>query len=334
MRQSRAMGGPRGRSTPSRPVKSVGGRSYGPGVSQFARGTGAQPSDRSYPPVPEVMCNFLGRLLKDPDDAQYPLPPIAPTGLSELDEVLDGGIRGGQMALIGGVTGAGASMLALTIARTAATKRHMRTLFIAPDMSDTELYYRIVAAEARVSVSKVRRGIGHLSEADAERVADRRQQLQMLPIWLLGGVSWQKSLDVQLDVMTYGTPSREDPWGARLVVIDGTATFEPDVRRAMLELRRFALERQLAVVVTTRALIPRDRAAQPPRLEDLVEYESSVDLFDSVLLLHRDDMQNLHSIRPGEVDINIAKNRYGAIRTVTVLCQGHYARMVDLVPGV
>lgn len=278
------------------------------------------------------MHHFLGRLLKDPD-AQYPLPLVVPTGIDALDEALDGGVRCGHMTLIGGITGVGTSTLALTVARIAATSRHLRSLYLAPDTSDTELFYRIVAAEALVDVRRLRRGVGYLSERDMERIASRREKIEALAIWVLGDAGWRESLTQQLAPVTWATDP-EDMWGARLVIIDGTATFEPDVREAMCELRRFAQERDLAIIVTTKATVPPARNAKPPELEDLVEYSSVVDLFDTVLMLHRDDMHTARSTRAGEVDIDVAKHRFGSTRSVMALHQGHYARFVNFIEPV
>ena len=49
-----------------------------------------------------------------------------------------------------------------------------------------------------------------------------------------------------------------------------------------------------------------------------------------VILLHREDVYEKESTRPGEADLIVAKHRNGATRDITVAFQGHYSRFVDM----
>ncbi|KAA1426734.1 replicative DNA helicase [Nocardioides antri] len=51
---------------------------------------------------------------------------------------------------------------------------------------------------------------------------------------------------------------------------------------------------------------------------------------DMVILLHRDDVFEKESTRPGEADLIVAKHRNGATRDIVVAFQGHYSRFVDM----
>ncbi len=51
---------------------------------------------------------------------------------------------------------------------------------------------------------------------------------------------------------------------------------------------------------------------------------------DMVVLLHRDDVYEKESTRPGEADLIVAKHRNGPTRDITVAFQGHYSRFVDM----
>ena len=51
------------------------------------------------------------------------------------------------------------------------------------------------------------------------------------------------------------------------------------------------------------------------------------------LLLHRDDVYEKESTRPGEADLIVAKHRNGPTRDLTVAFQGHYSRFVDMAQG-
>jgi replicative DNA helicase len=52
-----------------------------------------------------------------------------------------------------------------------------------------------------------------------------------------------------------------------------------------------------------------------------------------VVLLHREDVYEKESTRPGEADLIVAKHRNGPTRDVVVAFQGHYSRFVDMAHG-
>jgi len=54
---------------------------------------------------------------------------------------------------------------------------------------------------------------------------------------------------------------------------------------------------------------------------------------DMVILLHREDVYEKESARPGEADLIVAKHRNGPTRDVVVAFQGHYSRFVDMAQG-
>jgi replicative DNA helicase len=54
---------------------------------------------------------------------------------------------------------------------------------------------------------------------------------------------------------------------------------------------------------------------------------------DMVILLHRDDLYERESTRPGEADVIVAKHRAGPTANLVVAFQGHYSRFVDMQRG-
>ena len=52
---------------------------------------------------------------------------------------------------------------------------------------------------------------------------------------------------------------------------------------------------------------------------------------DFIISIDRPDLSELLTLRPGEADFHVLRNRWGPSRTHTVAYQGHYARFVDLV---
>ncbi len=72
------------------------------------------------------------------------------------------------------------------------------------------------------------------------------------------------------------------------------------------------------------------RADKRPMISDLRESGSLEQDADIVILLHREDLYEKESARPGEADIMVAKHRNGPTRDIVAAFQGHYSRFVDM----
>ena len=68
-------------------------------------------------------------------------------------------------------------------------------------------------------------------------------------------------------------------------------------------------------------------------MSDLRESGSLEQDADMVILLHRDDVYEKESTRPGEADLIVAKHRNGPTRDLTVAFQGHYSPLRGHGPG-
>jgi replicative DNA helicase len=68
-------------------------------------------------------------------------------------------------------------------------------------------------------------------------------------------------------------------------------------------------------------------------VEGIAAHNSLEQDADMVILLHRDDVYEKESTRPGEADLIVAKHRNGPTRDLTVAFQGHYSRFVDMASG-
>ena len=68
-------------------------------------------------------------------------------------------------------------------------------------------------------------------------------------------------------------------------------------------------------------------------VEGIAAHNSLEQDADMVILLHREDVYEKESTRPGEADLIVAKHRNGPTRDVVVAFQGHYSRFVDMAHG-
>lgn len=249
-------------------------------------------------------------------------PQVLPTGLSELDETLCGGIRPSQLTVIAGVPGTGTSMFALGIARRAAIANAIPTLYVAPDSQQKEILARIVSAEAKVPLNHLRSGL--TTKQDLELAIKVRSKLDAAPLIL--STHWLRDADqlVHQEVNGYAQAIN----GLGLVVVD----VSPDSIEVIRGLKVAAQTHRLAVVLCVNAKRRDQNADVPrPRMGDLTLADDLGEFADLVLGVHRADMYDAESTRPGEADLEVLKNRCGPTRLLAPIAfQGHYARFVDM----
>ena len=93
-------------------------------------------------------------------------PSSIPTAFPSLDKTLGGGLRTGDLIVLGGDAGSGTSSLSLAIALKAGVAG---SLFLTSEMSSDRVAERALAMEARVMLSDIR--LSTLSDEDQENVA-------------------------------------------------------------------------------------------------------------------------------------------------------------------
>ena len=136
-----------------------------------------------------------------------------------------------------------------------------------------------------------------------------------------------------------GPPAQAAP-RPELIIIDymQLMTSGRKVESRQLEVSEFSrqiklLAKELEVPIIALSQLnrgPEQRGDKRPMMSDLRESGSLEQDADMVILLHRDDVYEKESTRPGEADLIVAKHRNGATRDITVAFQGHYSRFVDM----
>src|SRR5919205_2789830 len=84
-----------------------------------------------------------------------PMVDTVPTGFPSLDKRLGGGVRLGDLIVLGGDVGVGKSALALAIALRAAQGGH-GVAFLTGEMDETRLLERVLAIEGRATIDAIR----------------------------------------------------------------------------------------------------------------------------------------------------------------------------------
>lgn len=254
-----------------------------------------------------------------------------PTGFYDLDELTQG-LHPGQMICLAGRPAMGKSTLAVDFARSAAIRHGLTTCYFSLEMSRGELVRRIISAESRVALNKLTSGL--LSEQDWERIAQHLHSVTEAPLFI------DDSPNLTMTEIAAKARRLKAQHDLRLLVIDYMQLMSSGrrVENRQVEVSEFSrqikvLAKELevpAVVLSQLNRGPEQRSNKRPMMSDLRESGAIEQDSDLVILLHRDDMYEVESTRPGEADLIVAKHRNGPTRDVTVVAQLHYSRFVDM----
>lgn len=255
-----------------------------------------------------------------------------PTGFIDLD-VLTHGLHGGQMVIIAGRPGLGKSTLGVDILRACSIRYGLPSAFFSLEMSRREVQHRIISAEAKIGLHKIRGG--HMTDHDWAAFANHMKKLAAAPLTIDATpnrtVTQIKARSRQIKQAT----------GLSLVVIDYLQLLETPGRRPenrqveVSEMSRgiklMAKELDVPVIVLCQLNRgPEQRQDKRPMLSDLRESGSLEQDADIVILVHREDAYEKETPRAGEADLIVAKHRAGPTSEITVAAQLHYSRFCDM----
>lgn len=251
-------------------------------------------------------------------------PSAIPTAFPSLDKTLGGGLRTGDLIVLGGDAGSGTSALSLAIALKAGVAG---CLFMTSEMSSDRVAERALAMEARVTLSDIR--MSALSESDEESVAAAATRLRYsAPIvrTLQGGGTTEVAKAVG-----------ELP-NVRLVVVDGLEALITDPMNrddqmsfALLSLKRLAVVAQVAVLLVTHLpLLDRQRNDRRPRLDDFGVNGSVTVHADTVLGLYREEIYLADMAVEGAAELLVLKRRDGAPGYVDLFFYPQWLRFEDV----
>lgn len=257
------------------------------------------------------------------------------TGFPSMDKLLGGGLRRGDLVVLGGDVGAGKSALALAIAYRAAEKPRTGApeedapspvAFVTGEMTPARVTERLLALEGRVRVDDLRHGV--LDDqarasvgAAAVRVRDAALVVEALP----PGVdaladTLRRTLDLRLAVVD----SLE-------YLLAGTAPREEELAAAMRRLKALALELDVPVLLTAQLThLARGRQDLRPRLEDFAALGAVREYADVVLGLYREEMYHAADGVEGATELIALKNRNGPTGYVDLYFYARWIRFEDM----
>ena len=248
-----------------------------------------------------------------------------PSGYSSLDKLLGGGLRRGDLVVLGGDVGSGKSALALAIAlRVAQQKR--ATLFYSGEMVVERVLERVLAIEGRTRIDDLRRGT--LDDATragvgaaAIRLRDELPIIERVPHGRLAGIAEEVAA----------------LRGIELVVIDGLDALLPGTRdsaeeeaTAVRALKQLALDARVAVLVTAALPHLTARDDRRPTLNDFGARGAVKERADVVLSVFREGMYDSARGIEGATELLVSKNRNGGTGYVDLYFYAHWMRFEDM----
>jgi len=239
-----------------------------------------------------------------------------PTGFKDLDNVL-AGLQKSDLIILAARPSVGKTSLALDIARQAAVKARVPVGFFSLEMSKEQLVDRMLCAEARVDLWKLRTGRLSESEEDDDfpRIGHAMGTLAEAPIFID-----DSSITSVMEIRTKARRLQSEH-GLGLIIVDylqlmeGRTNAESRVQQIAeitRALKGIAKELNIPVLVLSQLSRATEQRTPPiPKLADLRESGSIEQDADVVLFIYREELYKKNTDRKGIADILISKHRNG-----------------------
>ena len=260
-----------------------------------------------------------------------------PTGFIDLDNHL-GGFQKGDLIIVAARPGMGKTAFALNCATNAAKQGKSVAIFTL-EMRKEELMMRVLASEARLDSSRLRRG--DLSEQEEDLLAHSARQVY--------NINSNIGIDDTPSITMMELRSRcrrfKKEFGLDFVVIDylqliGTSsvrkndTREREISEISMSLKAMAKELEVPVMALAQLNRGPDlRNDKRPKISDLRESGSIEQDADLIMFLYRDEYYNPQSEDGGVSEVIIGKNRHGSLNTIKLAFNPNFVCFQNLYKG-
>jgi replicative DNA helicase len=260
------------------------------------------------------------------------------TGFGKFDE-LTAGLQKGDLIIVAGRPSMGKTTLALNIAENAAlnlTKGKNPTAIFSMEMSVDQLALRMISSLGRVNQSSLRNG--RLADDDWPRINGAIQQMQEAPLFI------DDTPALSPTEIRARARRLKRQHGLSLIVVDylqlmkvtgnteNRATEISEISRSLK-----ALARELEVPIIALSQLNRSVEQRPdkkPIMSDLRESGAIEQDADLIVFIYREEVYDKDTIRKGQAEINIAKQRNGPVGEFNLTFQGKWTRFDDYVPEI
>src|SRR4051812_422258 len=185
-----------------------------------------------------------------------------PLGFTPMDKTVGGGLRAGELLLIGGAQGTGKTTMALQMARNVASGGQANVLYICFEHDEQYLLNRLIAAES---------ALAHLPhKTGAIKIQDVRKEI--LGTWMAEGQQTGSVAQLAANPRLRPSLDRIARYGQNLFLMRGsqTASTVDNIRRLVQQHRELSGDRRLLVVVDYLQKVP--VIPEPPNESEKVTY--------------------------------------------------------------
>jgi replicative DNA helicase len=269
-----------------------------------------------------------------------------PTGFKKFDE-MTAGLQPENLIVVAARPGVGKTSWAVNVAVNAALHHHIPVLIFSLEMSKFELMERMLAGEARIDSSRMRRGMIEYTDWK-NRIYPAGGRLAQAPILIDDGAA-PSILEIRAKARRfrgdprYFPPLPPGPDGREvrqhgLIMVDylqlarGMGGKREETReREIADISRGlkGLAKDLKVPIIAVSQLNRGlekREDKRPQLSDLRESGAIEQDADIILFIHRDEMFNSDSAEKGKAELIVGKNRHGATGAVPLTFIKEYTR--------
>lgn len=258
-----------------------------------------------------------------------------PTGFRDLDEMTTG-LQPGSLNVIAARPSMGKTAFALSIAQNIAVRQNKAVAVFSLEMPASQLVLRMMCAEARVDMNRVRQG--QLNEKDFERLVGAAGKLSEAPMYI------DDASDLTVTELRSKSRRLMAERDLQLIVIDylqlmsGSGTSKGGGENRQQEISSISrglksLARELNIPVVVLSQLSRQVESRPnhrPMLSDLRESGAIEQDADLVSFIYRDEYYNKDSEKHGIAEIIIGKQRNGPVGTCELQFHSQHVRFNDL----
>ncbi|GGU44830.1 replicative DNA helicase [Streptomyces violascens] len=246
----------------------------------------------------------------------------------DLNAVLT--LSGPMFVTVGATTGGGKTLLALNLAAHVALKLNRPALVASMEMGGNEILARLTAAEALVPVDRLVRR--KLEDSDWDKIAAVSDRIANAHNFVVDDTANLTLSRLRARIRTMAAQGM----APAIVIVDYIQLLTPEsayngqraqeVAALSRGLKIMAMEFNTPIVAL--AQFNRGAVGRRPLLSDFKESSAIEQDSNAVLLLHEERDENDQPVKPGEVELIIAKNRQGAAgRIFPLAVRKHFMRI-------
>jgi replicative DNA helicase len=255
-----------------------------------------------------------------------------PTGFRDVDNMTSG-LQPGNLVVIAGRPSMGKSAFALGIAANLALRHETPVAVFTLEMSKLEVAQRLMCAEGRVELQRLR--TGRLTAEDWSRLVKACDALTKAPIYVD-----DTRLTTMLEIRAKARRLKAQQPRLGLVIVDYLQLMSSgneaenrvqEVSQISRSLKVIAGDLEVPVIALSQlSRAVESRTDKRPLLSDLRESGAIEQDSDLVLFVYRDEYYNESSEDQGLAEVILAKHRNGPIGTEKLAFLKRFAKFADL----